>query len=264
VKSDQITIDSSAPPIFDTTVIFQNCLFDTCNTGILINGVARQGNKWQVTDCVFREIAHRAFIADQGRGTTIQRSKFINCGNETYTAATPTTEIIYFGDHLGNIVRDCESNRHQFAGFVTNDLTNAVIEVYNSSRTSLVDMNYADIFLSDSFIPLSVFSALNNYTYIDYSLKLSSFSRTGRIVICVDDIRRTDSTNVAVSFADNFHYSAATVTDAGGDTMTNFQFTVDLQDNSNLDGNETLVLKYRNPIASGLIGTISYSITYGV
>lgn len=264
VRSDQITVDSSSPPIFDTSVTFQNCLFDTCNTGILINGVNRQGNKWHINDCEFREIAHRAFVADKGRGTIIQRSKFINCGNETYTAASPTTEIVYFGDPLGNMIKDCFSNRHQFAGFVTNDTIAAVTEVRNSSRTTLIDMNYADIFLSDSFLPLSVFSALNNYTYIDYSLKLGSYSRTGQIVICVDDIRRTDSTNVTVSFADNFHYSASRVTDSGGDTMTNFQFTVDLQDNSNIDSNETLVLKYRNPIASGLTGTISYSISYGV
>lgn len=264
VRSDQITIDSSEPPIYDTNVLFQNCLFKTCNTGILINGISRQGNKWQINDCEFREIADRAFVSDNGRGTLIQRSKFINCGNGTNTAAIPETEIVYFGESIGNIVKDCISNRHQTAGFVTNDSVDAVTEVFNSSRTSLVDMNYADVFLSDSFLPLSVFSALNNYTYIDYSLKLGPYARTGQIVICIDDIRRADSTNTPVSFADNFHYSASTLTDAGGDTLTNFQFTVDLQDNSGVSGNETLVLKYQNPLSTGLEGSISYSFSYGV
>lgn len=264
VRSDQILINPDNPPIFDTSILFQNCLFDTCDTAILINGISGQGNRWQINDCEFREIANRAFIANNGQGTIIQRSKFVNCGNNTNTAANPTTEIVVFGETIGNIVRDCTSNRHQAAGFVTNDTTDAIAEVIGASRTNLVDMNYSDIFKSDSFLPLSVFSALNNYTYIDYSLKLGPYARTGQIVICVDDVRRADSTNTPVSFADNFHYSASTLTDAGGDTLTNFQFTVDLQDNSGVSGNETLVLKYQNPLSAGLEGSISYSITYGV
>jgi hypothetical protein len=264
VRSDQVTVNPINPPIFDTNILFQNCYFDTCDTAILINGVAAQGNKWQINDCEFREIANQAFIADNGRGTLIQRSKFVNCGNGTNTADNPITEIVYFGEHFANIVNNCVSDRHQSAGFTSSDTTNAVTEVRNSSRTSLVDMNYADVFLSDSFLPLSVFSALNNYTYIDYTLKLGPYSRAGQLVVCVDDVRRADSTNTPVSFADNFHYSAASVTDSGGDTMTNFQFTLDLQDNSAVTGNETMVLKYVNPLTSGLVGTISYSISYGV
>jgi hypothetical protein len=264
VRSKQIILNSFEPPIFDTNILFQNCYFDTCNTAILINGIEEQGNLWQINDCEFREIANQAFISTNGRGTFIQRSKFLNCGNGTNSADNPVTEIVYFGETFANVVKDCVSNRHQSAGFTTNELTAAITEVRNSSRTSLVDMNYSDIFLSDSFLPLAVFSALNNYTYIDYTLKLGPFSRAGQIVICVDDVRRADSTNVPVSFADNFHYSASRVGDPGGDTMTNFQFTVDLQDNSAINGNETMVLKYVNPITAGLEGTISYSITYGV
>ena len=264
VRSDQVTVDPNDPPTFETNILFQNCYFNTCDTAILINGIERQGNNWQINDCEFREIANQAFIADNGRGTLIQRSKFVNCGNGTNTAASPITEIVYFGEKFANVIKDCISNRHQFAGFTASDEIDAVVEVRNSSRTSLIDMNYADIFLSDSFVPLAVFSALNNYTYIDYILKLGPFSRAGQLVICVDDIRRADSSSPVVSFADNFHYSAARVTDSGGDTMTNFQFTVDLQDNSAINGNETIVLKYVNPITAGLEGTISYSITYGV
>jgi len=264
VRSDQITVDSSNPPIFDTDITFENCTFDTCDTGILVNGIAGQGNKWQIVDCEFNEIASRAFVSSNGRGTLIQRSKFVNCGNAAGTAETPVTEIVYFEEQFNNLVIDCTTDRHQFAGFVSNDTTTAVTEVRNSSKTSFVNMNFSDISLSDSFKPLSVLSALNNYTYIDYSLKLGNFSRAGRIVICVDDVRRADSTNTPISFADNFHYSSSTTTDAGGDALTNFQFTVDIQDNSAIGDFETLVLKYVNPISSGLEGTISYSISYGV
>lgn len=264
VRSDQIEIDPNDPPTFSTNILFKNCQFETCNTGILINGIAGQGNTWQINDCDFKEIAERAFVSTNGRGTLIQRTKFFNCGNDDNTAADPVTEIVYFEESFANIVKDCISNRHQSAGFVSNDVTDAITEVKNSSSTSLTDMNYTDIFLSDSFRPLSVFSALNNYTYIDYNLKLGPYSRTGQLVICIDDVRRADSTNTPVSFADSFHYSAASVTDSGGDTMTNFQFTVDLQDNSAINGNETIVLKYANPLASGLEGSISYSISYSV
>jgi hypothetical protein len=264
VRSDQITINPIDPPIFETNILFQNCYFDTCDTAILINGVEKQGNVWQINDCEFREIANQAFVANNGRGTLIQRSKFVNCGNGTNTAANPLTEIVFFGEKFANVVKDCTSNRYQAAGFTSSDTTGAVTEVRNSSRTSLIDMNYSDIFLSDSFLPLAVFSALNNYTYIDYTLKLGPFSRAGQIVICIDDIRRSDSSNMPVSFADNFHYSAPKIVDSGGDTMTNFQFTVDLQDNSAISDNETMVLKYVNPLNSGFEGTISYSVTYGV
>lgn len=264
IRSDQVTVNPIDPPIFDTNIVLQNCFFDTCDTAILINGVAAQGNKWQINNCEFREIANQAFIADNGRGTLIQRSKFVNCGNGTNTAADPITEIVYFGEHIANMVIDCVSDRHQSAGFTSSDTINAVTEVRNSSRTSLVDMNHADVFLSDSFLPLSVFSAFNNYTFIDYTLKLGPYSRAGQLVICVDDVLRADSSDPLVSFADNYHYSAARATDSGGDTMTNFQFTLDLQDNSAVSGNETLVLKYINPLSSGLEGTIGYSISYGV
>jgi len=264
IRSDQITVDSTAPPIFDTSVVFQDCVFKECDTAIVINGVERQGNNWTIDGCEFRELANRAFVSSNGRGTVIRNSKFIDCGNGTNTSVEPITEIVFFGEKFGNIVKDCSSNRHQLAGITFDDTIPAITEVRNSIKTSLVDMNYADVFLSDSFRSLAVFSALNNYTYIDYTLKLGQFSRVGQIVICVDDIRRADSTNTPISFADNFHYSASKVTDAGGSTLTNFQFTVDVQDNSLVNGFETLVLKYTNPIGTGLEGTISYSISYGV
>jgi len=264
VRADQITVDSTDPPIFDTSILFQDCVFKECDTAIVINGVERQGNNWNIESCQFKEIANRAFVSSNGRGTVIRNSKFIDCGNGTNTSAEPITEIVFFGEQFGNIVKDCSSNRHQLANITFDDTVAAVTEVRNSIRTSLVDMNYADIFLSDSFISLAVFSALNNYTYINYTLKLGPYSRAGQIVICVDDVRRADSTNTPISFADNFYYSAPQVTDAGGNTLTNFQFTVDVQNNSLVNGFETLVLKYVNPIGEGLEGTISYSVSYGV
>jgi hypothetical protein len=43
------------------------------------------------------EIYQYAFKSDYGYGTLIQRSQFINCGNEDNTAATPVVPYVYFG-----------------------------------------------------------------------------------------------------------------------------------------------------------------------
>jgi len=170
VRSDQITVDSSNPPNFDTYITFDHCRFFVCDSAILINGITGQGNKWSVNDCVFEEIAKYAFKSDYGYGSKIQRCNFINCGNVTNTAANPVHYIVYFGEAFGNTVKDSSSNRHQEGSFTSVATTDAVTEVYNSNRTSFVDLNYSDIFLSDGFRPLSVFSAFNRYTYVDYTL----------------------------------------------------------------------------------------------
>lgn len=258
VRSDQITVDSSNPPRYDTYVKFEGCKFYIGHTGILINGIPNQGNRWTINDCQFEEIAARGFVSDQGVGTKIQRSSFINCGNDTNTAANPVTDIISFGQPIENIVVNCSTNRHQEGGFTSVSTKGAEVEVFGSSRTSLVDMNHSVIYLSNSFRPLSVFSAYNRYTYIDYVLNLGVHSRAGQIVIMTPDDQGS------ISFTDNYAYSTPFITDPGGILMTNFQFNVELKDNNGDSGLETILLSYQNPLATGALGTISYTITYGV
>jgi hypothetical protein len=225
---------------------------------MIINGITGQGNKWQINDCVFEEISQYAFKSDYGYGTQLQRCRFTNCGNVTNTAANPVNYIVYFGESLGNTVLESSSNRHQQGGFTSVATTDAITEVYNSNKASLSDLNYSAIYLSDGFRPLSVFSAFNRYTYIDYTLTLSNHVRAGRITIMVDD------TLGEISFADNYTYSTPFATTPGGLLMTNFEFLCQLRDNDLDSGIDTVLLSYRNPLASGSIGTISYNITYGV
>jgi hypothetical protein len=258
VRSDQVTVNPSLPPIFDTYVDFDNCEFFVCDTGIIINGVASQGNKWQINDTKFEEISRHAFKSNYGYGTTIQRSKFINCGNETNTAAGPIHSIVYFGESLGNSVLDTASNRHQDGAITALSTVGAVTEVYNSNKSSLSDLNHSDIYLSDSFRPLSVFSAFNRYTYINYTLNLSNHSRHGTIVIMVDE------TLGEISYSDNYTYSTPLATTPQGVRMTNFEFSAELKDNDSDSGIETVLLSYRNPLATGTTGSISYTISYGV
>jgi hypothetical protein len=258
VRSDQIIVDPSNPPVYDTRIDFDNCQFSVGHTGILINGITNQGNRWNINDCKFEELFARGFVSSHGIGTKIQRSSFINCGNETNTAAAPITDIVSFGQSNENIVVYCSTNRHQQGGFTNVATKGAEVEVLNSSRTSLVDMNHADIYLSNSFRPLSVFSAYNRYTYIDYVLNLGVHSRSGQIIIMTPDDQGS------ISFTDNYAYSTPFITDPGGILMTSFQFNVELTDNNGDSGLETILVSYTNPLSTGTTGTISYSITYGV
>jgi len=258
VKSDQIVVDPSNPPNYDTTVIFDRCKFFVGHTSILINGIINQGNRWQITNCKFEEIAANAFISDYGLGTLIYKSDFKNCGNNTNSSANPTDTIVSFGQKQGNVVLECLFDRHQAGGFTNVSTTASIPEVFNSAKTSLIDMNYSEIYLSDSFRPLSVFSAYNRYTYIDYVLDLGAHSRYGQIVIMISEDQGE------LSFADNFAYSTPFATDPGGVLMTNFQFNVEFKDNNGDSGLETILLSYMNPLSSGATGTISYKISYGV
>jgi hypothetical protein len=119
-------------------------------------------------------------------------------------------------------------------------------------------MNRSDIFLSNSFRPLAVFSAYNRYTYIDYILNLGVHSRSGQIVIMVPEDQGS------ISFTDNYAYSTPFVSEPGGLLMTNFQFNVELKDNNGDSGLETILLSYQNPLATGATGNLSYTISYGV
>lgn len=258
IRSDQITVDSSSPPNFETHIDITNCKFYVCDSAIVINGIASQGNKWHVDHCHFEEISQYAFRASYGRGTLIRYCTLTNCGNLTNTAAYPVSEMIYFGESEGNRVIECSTNRHQSGGIVSVSTVDAKVEVYNSSLTSLNDQYYSDIFLSDSFRPLAVLSAFNRFTYVDYTLRLNNHVRAGRLTIMVD------ATLGEYSFADNYTYSTPFATSPGGVLMTNFQFQAELKDNDLDSGIETLLLSYQNPISTGAIGTISYSVTYGV
>jgi hypothetical protein len=45
--------------------------------------------------------------------------------------------------------------------------------------------------------------------------------------------------------------------------MSNFEFTAELRDNDADSGIETIVLSYKNPLATGATGNISFDVAYG-
>jgi hypothetical protein len=252
---------------FDTTVKFQDCKFFVNDTAIYIDGVGTQGNRWQINDCEFEEVFNQAFRSTAGRGTLIQRSKFKSVGNGVSTSASPNDYMVYFGEKVGNVLVNCISDRQQAATVVSG--TAAFSEVYNAAGVTFVDKNYAPIYLSDSFSPLAAFSAQNKFTVINYCLKLGEHTRYGTATIVIGDDLSPESHGSNVSITDSFAYSPNTLISPGGSTMTNFEFGVSKSSNTVLDDStaaviDTVMLTYKNPLATGITGSISYDVAYGV
>jgi hypothetical protein len=253
--------------VFDSVVRFHNCKFFVNDTAIYIDGVTTQGNRWQINDCEFEEVANQAFRSTAGRGTLIQRSKFKSVGNGVSTSASPNDYMVYFGEKIGNVLVDCTSDRQQAATVISS--TAAFSEVYNAAGVTFVDKNYAPIYLSDSFSPLAAFSAQNKFTVINYCLKLGEHTRYGTATIIIGDDLSPESHGSDVSVADSFTYSPNTLTSPGGSTMSNFEFSVSKSSNTVLDDStaaviDTVMLTYKNPLATGITGSISYDVAYGV
>ncbi len=265
-ESNSISIKCSQTVSFETNIIINKCKFKVGDTSIYINGVAGQTNAWSITDCDFEEIAKQAFRSTNGSYTRIQESRFKNVGNGINTAASPSDVMIYFGESVGNLIIDCFSNRLQNAGLnpSTVSSTASYVEAYNSDKALWADRIYSTIYLSDSFRPFAVLSAFNRYTTINYTLRLGTHTRQGQLWLSVgQDLSGEDNVS-SVAVTDNFQYSPQFITSEGGAMMTNFEFSASLRGNAGDSGIETLVLSYKNPLATGAVGTISFDVTYGV
>ena len=267
-ESNSISVKCNQSVNTDTEIVFDDCKFFVNDTGIYVSGVDNQRNNWKIRDCKFEEVATAAFNATHGTGTQIHRCTFQNVGNGTNTAASPSSSMVSFGDNRNNVVIDCISDRLQNATIVSDASIDAITEVYNSSLTKLSDRGFDVIYLSDSFRPLAVFSAQNSFTIINYHLKLGptngKYSRIGQLIIGIGDDLAGEENVSALSITDHYQFSPTFLTSEGGSLMTNFEFRATLADNDSDSGIETIVLSYRNPLASGSTGTISFDVSYGV
>jgi hypothetical protein len=267
-QGNSIAIKCLQSSVYDTAIKFDQCKFFVSDTAIYIQGVETQGNKWTISQCDFEEVANQAFRSTFGQGTIIQQSKFKNVGNNTATAATPDDVMVYFGEKIGNVLVSCTSDRQQLANMTAANDVASYTEVYNAVGVDFIDKNYSLIYLSDSFRPLAVFSALNKFTVINYCLRLGVHTRFGSLHMAVsDDLSASDN---QITVTDSYTYSPQLITSPGGSLMTNFEFTASLSsnrigDDSTLGPNlDTIVLAYKNPLATGQTGNISFDVTYGV
>jgi hypothetical protein len=268
-EGNSLGVKCNQTAIFETTIKFDNCKFFVSDTSIYISGLEGQGNKWTIYDCEFEEVYNQAFRSSNGTGTLIQRSKFKNVGNGISTAATPNDYMVYFGEKANNILVDCTSDRQQAAGVISSALTAAYSEVYNSAGVNFVDKNYSLIYLTDSFRPIAVFSAQNKFTVVNYCLKLGEHTRYGSLTMVIGDDLSPESHGSDITITDNYTYSPNYLTSEGGALMTNFEFNVTKTSNTTSDDStavviDTVVLSYKNPLANGRPGSISFDVTYGV
>jgi len=259
-SNTKLAVECRQTSPYETNIYFEGCRFFNCDTGIYVKGVtdfsvnptSYQENRWRIENSFFERIAARTINITEGIGTQIINCKFTDCGNGINSSQYPVTSLIRFGQSIDNVVIDCSSDRHRLSGITNLNSTKGHLEYEGASYVRLLDRNYSQIFLSDGYRPLSVFSADNSSIVMDYVLTLGSHVRTGEIHISVN------TNNSSVSLSDNYTYSS------GGTAMTNFQFDVELRNNDTIAGNETVLLKYINPLVSNLTGSISYSISYGV
>jgi len=257
-ESNSISVKCNQTIDTQTDVDFKDCKFDINDSSIYITGVSGQVNNWNVRDCKFNEVATQIFNSTNGTGTRIERCNFTNCGNGTGTAANPESSYINFGEFKNNLVLDCFSDRQQQAGVVSSESISSISEVSNADYVSLKDRNSSEIFLTDSFRPVAVFSALNQFISMNYTLRLSNHIRIGKLLITIGDDR------AVVAFTDDYKYSDVSLTSPGGKIMTGFEFKVELKDNDTDSGIETVVVFYKNPLGTGATGNISFDIEYGV
>lgn len=270
-ETNSISIKVEQTGVFETNVKFTGCKFYVNHVGIFVQGVQGQSNNWTLADCQFEQTANEAVRITQGRNTLIRDTIFKDCGNNTGTAQFPVTPVVYFGEKNNNRVINCTSNRPQSAGVTDNENLASVIEIENSDKAVFVDRVYSEIFLSDSFRPLAVFSARARFIVVDYFLQLGNNvknSRVGQLTLSLgSDLAGDNITDISIT--DNYQYSPNFITSSGGITMTNLEFSAELRSNSTLDdstgpNSDTILLSYRNPLTSGSTGTIAFQITYGV
>ena len=109
----------------------------------------------------------------------------------------------------------------------------------------------------------------NKFTIINYCLTLGEHTRYGTATITIGDDLSPASHGSDVSVSDTYTYSPNTILSPGGNTMTNFEFGVSKSSNTALDDStaaviDTVMLTYKNPLATGIAGTMSYDVAYGV
>ena len=268
-QGNSVAIKCLQTAVYNTEIKFDDCKFFVSDTAVFIIGVETQGNKWIFSTCEFEEIANQAFRATYGQGTLFQQCKFKNVGNNVATASTPDDVMIYFGEKIGNVLVACSSDRQQTANMTSANNVVSYTEAYNAAGVEFLDKNYSLIYLSDSFRPLAVFSALNKFTIINYCLKLGEHTRYGSLSILIGDDLSMASHGSDVAITDSYTYSPRFLTTAGGALMTNFEFSITKTSNTITDDStapvaDTLVLSYKNPLASGATGNISFDVAYGV
>jgi hypothetical protein len=283
IKSKLIPPFPIEPADYDTEILISDSRFFTVFIGICIEAIEEIGNHWQINDCEFESTFSSAIRSSNyvggpgGRSTIIQRCKFTRCANGGDDSDNPKEPIIYFGESIGNLVIDSNSDRIQRSNIASLSTQLSVVEVKQGDKSIFINRAHSLIIKSDSPTTLAVFSADNRYYNINYFLRLGNYSRVGRLTLSINNILSMVDVNQLdepVAITDEYQYSPSLESTPGASILNSFEFFADLRDNTKPIGDsvaDTIVLSYKNPISSlgdgsndGVEGSISFDITYGV
>lgn len=250
----EIALECDQTTANESQIKFYDCDFDSLDFGIIVLGITDQRNKWRFSECRFSNTANHALFLSAGIGMHLRECEFEKCGN--YLDGTPATPSVYFGQSQDNLLIECSNDRQQSRGITTNEQALYVPEVIGADTVSFITRNKAFIEIVESFTPIAIFSASNDFMEIGYSMILATGDvRNGKLKITMN---KDDG---IVDLTDDFTYSSPL---SGGNTVTNIQFQVRLVDNDNSTGVETVLLEYRQLSAgSGSAGTLSFDVSYG-
>jgi hypothetical protein len=241
---------------YETRIKIVNTTFKTLKYGMEINGVAGQKNTWYINDCHFEEVVHRAVQSDYGTGMKIQRTRFVNCGNDINQNIDPESSIIVFGEYGNNIVESCSFDRHNtaYTTVLIDDTRVHQPEVLNGASVTINDQIMQDLFVSLSFTPMTMFSTLNKKTVLNYIVDFANGSaRSGQLSVTLGDSLQNPIITDTYS---------GTCGDAAVETL---EFAVRLVDRSDSSlGTDTMIIDYKNPNAGVTPDNISYFVSYGV
>jgi hypothetical protein len=100
---------------------------------------------------------------------------------------------------------------------------------------------------------------------------LGEHVRYGTLTLAIGNDLSVGSNGSDVTITDSYTYSPRLITSQGGSLMTNFEFNISKVSNSTGDDSsvldataDTLLLSYKNPLAVGQTGSISFDVAYGV
>ena len=199
--NSEIALRCDQTTLSETKVSFQDCDFDSLDTGVLVIGVEDQVNRWKFDDCRFTNTANHGVYVSAGTGMIIRETSFEKCGN--LLNGNPAVPSVYFGQSQNNLMIDCTIDRQQSKGITTDELALYVPEVYGADRVSFVTRNKAFIEPFESFTPIAVFSAFNKFMEINYSIVLETGDiRTGTMKITIN---KEDG---LVNLSDDYNYTS--------------------------------------------------------
>lgn len=246
-----IGISGAQTGTFTTNFEFNDCEFDVCYKAIFFTGTLNQINRWYFTRCNFSSIHTQAVHFTNGTGSNIYKSNFVSCGNGINNDTLPAHPIVKFDQIGNNNVDDCQFSRTQTVLDNISSGTVSIPEVLNG-KVSLLGTYSKNIVLTNAPLVLAVFSSSVSTVELDYTLKLGTNVRTGTVTVSGDiDLQTTVIT-------DNYSYTS------GSAAMEGFIFESSNEDQNSDSIRETLMIRYRNPTATGIIGTISFAVRYSV